>query len=153
MFNKSSQNKNKLERKFFQAWYSMKHRCSEKSSKKTRKRYFDRGIKVSPRWESFDFFFIDMWDSFLLHSTIYKNDTQLDRIDNNGNYSKINCRWVTKKENCNNRSTRRTFNGKTLSEWSRLLKINRSTLEQRYYVYRWSIEKTLKEINESNSNS
>lgn len=31
---------------------------------------------------------------------------QLDRIDNNGNYNKQNCRWVTRQENCRNRNFR-----------------------------------------------
>jgi hypothetical protein len=33
--------------------------------------------------------------------------------------------------------------GKTLSEWSEILRIKRSTLAQRHYVYKWSISKTL----------
>lgn len=33
--------------------------------------------------------------------------------------------------------------GKTLTEWSKELGINRSTLAQRYYVYGWSVDKVL----------
>jgi hypothetical protein len=42
---------------------------------------------------------------------------ELDRIDNSGNYSPKNCRWVTHKENCRNRSTDKivVFNGKKIS--------------------------------------
>lgn len=28
---------------------------------------------------------------------------EIDRINNDGHYEKENCRWVTHKENCNNR--------------------------------------------------
>ena len=40
----------------------------------------------------------------------YFDGAELDRIDNNGNYEINNCRWVTHKENSNNR---KKYNNKT----------------------------------------
>ena len=142
-FKKSSHNPNPIERKFYQSWIAMRFRCSNKSKGNTRKQYFERGIIVSDRWQHFDYFFIDMWDSYSFHRHVFGKDTELDRIDNNKGYYKGNCRWVTHAENANNRSSQKLFKGKTLTEWSKELKIKRSTLAQRFYVYGWSVDRTL----------
>jgi hypothetical protein len=63
-------------------------------------RYGGRGITICPEWESFEVFAKEMGDG-------YSDALQLDRIDNNKGYSKENCRWVTCRENTNNRSITR----------------------------------------------
>ena len=61
------------------------------------KDYGGRGIIVCERWiNSFENFFKDM-------GSTYKDNLQLDRINNNGNYEPGNVRWATPKENSNNR--------------------------------------------------
>lgn len=103
-------------------------------------RYGGRGIKVCEDWKSFEKFYIDMGKD-------YRKGLSIDRIDINGNYCKENCRWATPIEQAQNTSRTRNIyyneENMTLSAWARKLGIKRSTLAQRYYVYKWSIEKTL----------
>lgn len=127
------------EYKMYTAWANMKHRCYNKKNSKY-KYYGGRGITVCEEWLKFSNFMNDMGESYELNLT-------LDRIDNSKGYTKSNCRWATMKEQENNRTNnhRFMFNGMylTLTEWSAILGINRSTLAQRYYCYKWTIDKTL----------
>lgn len=99
-------------------------------------RYGGRGIKICERWLSFDNFYEDMFPS-------YSKDLEIDRIDNDGDYEPSNCRWVTKKTNCNNRSTNRyeTLFGetKTAAQWCEHFGIKFSTVFMRIR-YGWSVE-------------
>lgn len=65
-----------------------------------------------------------------------------DRIDNDGDYSPENCRWVTAKDNSRNKRTNRllAINGKTktVSEWCEVYDVSP------YTVYWWIREKGYK---------
>ena len=67
------------------------------ASEETKHNYQDRGITVCDDWLVFDNF----RDWALSHG--YSDDLEIDRIDNDKGYCPENCRWVTRKENTNNR--------------------------------------------------
>lgn len=88
--------------KSYGVWKAMRQRCNNPSNK-SYANYGGRGIKVSPRWDSYGAFFEDMGE-------VPDNHT-LDRINNDEGYGPDNCRWATYAEQANNRRPRK---GKTL---------------------------------------
>lgn len=76
-------------------WRGIKSRCYGKANPKY---YSERGIVMCDDWRnSFDSFYTWSMDNG------YKEGLQIDRINTDGNYEPSNCRFVTAKENCNNR--------------------------------------------------
>lgn len=81
----------------------MKNRCLNPNIKAYH-RYGGRGISLCEKWKDFTGFMDDMYDSYTEHYSAHGNDTSLDRINNDDNYYKENCRWVTNIEQQWNRS-------------------------------------------------
>lgn len=85
--------------KQYKVWTAMLDRCRNPKST-SYKWYGGRGITFDPRWILFYVFHEDMGST--------PKGMTLDRIDNNGPYSKDNCRWISHKKNCQNRVKRNT---------------------------------------------
>jgi hypothetical protein len=83
----------------YRIWSHIKGRCCNPNDTNYAD-YGGRGIKICKKWRhSFLAFLRDMGKR--------PNGMQIDRIDNNGNYCKKNCRWTTPaKNNQNRRSTK-----------------------------------------------
>jgi hypothetical protein len=94
------------------------------------KNYGGRGIKICEEWLQDSSSFI-AWAL----SSGYSVDLTLDRVDNNGDYTSQNCRWVGRKEQCSNRRNNRilTYKGEehTITEWSSILGVASGTLNYR----------------------
>lgn len=132
--------------KEYNIWSEMKQRCNNKNCKNY-KNYGGRGIRVCAEWESFETFYKDMGQR--------SSGFSLDRIDNNGNYCKENCRWATAKEQV--RNTRRamllSYKGlrKCIADWCDELDITYNTIRARIYNG-WAVEDALeKPINGKHS--
>lgn len=77
-------------------WLNMKSRCYNKRNK-SYMYYGGRGIAICNRWrDNFALFYKDMCPR-------PSSNHQLDRKDNNKNYSPENCRWVERIDNVRNR--------------------------------------------------
>lgn len=82
----------------YNVWSCMKRRCLNQNDSSYRF-YGERGVSVCEEWKN-DFEAFYDWAM----KNGYKKGLQLDRIDTNGNYCPQNCRFITQKENENNRS-------------------------------------------------
>lgn len=129
--------------KLYWVWDSMKNRVLN-----PRHKYFSdyggRGITICKEWvEDFSVFY--RWAI----EAGYREGLTLDRRDNDGNYSPENCRWITHKEQQNNKRNNHWLEvggeKHTIAEWSEISGIKHGTIMNR--IKRgWSSDKILSEV-------
>ncbi len=112
--------------KLYWVWKSMRARCHYRKHRVFH-RYGGRGIKICKRWDIFSNFVADMGPR--------PKGTTLDRIDNDGNYTKRNCKWSTAKEQMRNccQTKYLSLDGvrRPLTEWAEISGISKYALHQR----------------------
>ncbi len=71
----------------------------------------------------------------------------LDRINNDGNYEKVNCHWVLQKQQCRNKRNNRIieFRGQSHSvvEWAEIVNMRSKVISDRLNKLHWSVELAL----------
>lgn len=96
-------------------WLDMRSRCSYPRHKAF-KHYGGRGITVCSEWDDFNAF--RDWSI----ANGYQQGLSIDRRDNDSGYSPDNCRWVTMRVNCRNKSNNVLLTAfgetKCISEWA-----------------------------------
>lgn len=112
----------------YRSWLHMKDRCLNENDK-SYKIYGGRGITICKEWlNDFEVFYRDMKER-------PSKKHSIDRINNSLGYSKINCKWSTKKEQARNTRTNKTitYQNKTLciAEWADKLNIKYKILWRR----------------------
>lgn len=100
---------------------NMKDRCYDQTHPEYH-RYGGRGIYICDEWLNDRRKFVE-WAI----SAGYQSGLTIDRIDNDGPYAPWNCRWISRSDQSNNRSTSRRIeiDGEvhTLLDWSRISEI------------------------------
>lgn len=124
----------------YSRWSNMLRRCTD-SKDKCFNSYGGRGIRVCDEWQDFNNF------ADWAMANGYKKNLSIDRINVNGNYEPSNCRWVSMKEQGNNKQNTKyyEYNGekKTLSQWSECYNINYKLLYERVVIEHWDLERAL----------
>lgn len=119
----------------------MKTRCYNQNVPNY-KNYGGRGIKVCNEWLN-DFTAFYKWAMV----NGYREDLTIDRIDVSKEYSPENCRWVTWREQENNRRNNKfiTYNNEThtVKEWARICNLTYNCIRHRLNELNWDIEKAL----------
>lgn len=120
--------------RIYNIWRAMISRCNNEKNNRY-KNYGYRGISVCSAWEN-DFLVFKKWAL----DNGYKDNLQIDREDNDGNYKPENCRWVTNAFNNQNK-------GNNVLTWEKVIQIRKEyfveKLSQREIAEQYNINKKL----------
>lgn len=122
----------------YRAWVHMKERCLNPKTKHFH-RYGGRGITLAHEWLDFSTFLTDMGRR--------PEGCWLERVNNDGPYSKENCLWATTSEQARNRSSniKLTYNKRTqiVSDWARETGLAATTICRRLFRLGWTVRQAL----------
>lgn len=126
--------------RLYSVWSNMKQRCLNPKST-AYDRYGGRGIRVCAEWMEF----IPFRDWALASG--YAEGLSIERVDNEGDYTPVNCRWATATEQSRNRRSNHLFTRagetRTLKEWAALSSVPYATVYARVIKLGWDIERAL----------
>lgn len=114
--------------RLYSIWIGIKDRttCKERPRAKD---YINRGITMCDEWNEWEVF-----KNWAINNG-YREELSIDRIDNNKGYYPENCRWVDTKVQSQNKRNNIVvkINGETrvLTEWCRILGLNRYSVKSR----------------------
>lgn len=124
--------------RLYGCWEGMKSRCYCTTAGNYRN-YGGRGITICDEWR-------DSFESFRDWALAngYADNLYIDRISSDGNYEPSNCRWVTMREQQNNKRNNKLIEFKgvvlTQSEWCDVLEIPFHVMHNRFRRG-WSVER------------
>ena len=133
--------------------HNMKNRCYNQNFKEY-KNYGGRGITVCEEWLNPEKIKIDgthisntskglvSFKEWALANG-YSDELTLDRIDVNGNYEPSNCRWVSRKTQCNNKTNNHYITDKGKTQVKQKIQFLHVELVDRLWKLNWSIERAL----------
>lgn len=76
----------------YRNFYLMHYRVHNHKNLKCYTKYQEKDISICPEWDDFEVFIAEMLPSYI-------EGYVLDRINNDGNYCKENCQWLSQTEN------------------------------------------------------
>lgn len=116
--------------RLYRIWAKMRDRCEKRYNEKTYQYYKGKGITVCQEWNT-DFMSFYNW----ANENGYQDHLTIDRINNNGNYEPLNCRWATHAEQNRNYSKNVIIehNGERLTaqDWSLRLGLRKELVSKR----------------------
>ena len=123
--------------KLYGTWYTMRYRCNNPNNS-VFKYYGGRGVKVCNRWDIADGKFTG-FKNFVKDMGSRPKGFTVERVNNNGNYTPSNCKWVNRKEQSRNMRNNVTYKGEGATDASLRLTNGKHKALVRMRVWRgWS---------------